>query len=355
MAQKYLDLTGLATFWSKIKNKITSSIAAITNTNTGTPGASKTITSFTQTDGKVAATFSDISISASQITSGTLPIAKGGTGATDAADARTNLDVYSKAETEALANGKVKVVTKLPSTGEEGTIYYVGPTGSGADKYAEYIWDDTGKAFIQVGEHSIDLSEYVKTVTQGDGDYVSSVTKSGNTITVTRGTLPEGAAASSTTPKMDGTAAVGTETAFARGDHVHPTDTSRAAASDLTSHTENTTVHITAAERTKWNGKQDALTFDGTYNSSTNKAATVSSITTRIAALDVASVGGDGKYISAIAETDGKISATVKTLATEPAADSAIAITAGGVYTALSGKQDTMVAITDAEIDEVCV
>jgi hypothetical protein len=33
--------------------------------------------------------------------------------------------------------------------------------------------------------------------------------------------------ASSTTPKMDGTAAVGTETAYAKGDHVHPTDTSR--------------------------------------------------------------------------------------------------------------------------------
>lgn len=28
---------------------------------------------------------------------------------------------------------------------------------------------------------------------------------------------------------MDGTAAVGTEMAFARGDHVHPTDTSRQA------------------------------------------------------------------------------------------------------------------------------
>lgn len=37
--------------------------------------------------------------------------------------------------------------------------------------------------------------------------------------------------ASSTTPKMDGTAAVGSETAWAKGDHVHPTDTSRAAAS----------------------------------------------------------------------------------------------------------------------------
>lgn len=34
--------------------------------------------------------------------------------------------------------------------------------------------------------------------------------------------------ASSTSPAMDGTAAVGTETTWAHGDHVHPTDTSRA-------------------------------------------------------------------------------------------------------------------------------
>lgn len=37
----------------------------------------------------------------------------------------------------------------------------------------------------------------------------------------------------SATPLMDGTAAVGSSAAYARGDHVHPTDTSRAAASDL--------------------------------------------------------------------------------------------------------------------------
>lgn len=36
-------------------------------------------------------------------------------------------------------------------------------------------------------------------------------------------------AATTTTPKMDGTAAVGSETAYAKGDHVHPTDTSRQA------------------------------------------------------------------------------------------------------------------------------
>lgn len=39
---------------------------------------------------------------------------------------------------------------------------------------------------------------------------------------ITSGDIPEGAAASTTTPKMNGTAAVGTEMAFARGDHVHP-------------------------------------------------------------------------------------------------------------------------------------
>ena len=44
---------------------------------------------------------------------------------------------------------------------------------------------------------------------------------------LTTGDIPEGAAASTTTPKMDGTASVGTEMAFARGDHRHPKDTSK--------------------------------------------------------------------------------------------------------------------------------
>lgn len=48
---------------------------------------------------------------------------------------------------------------------------------------------------------------------------------------ITSADVPEGAVATTTTPKMDGTAAVGSETKFARGDHIHPTDTSRAASS----------------------------------------------------------------------------------------------------------------------------
>jgi len=45
---------------------------------------------------------------------------------------------------------------------------------------------------------------------------------------ITADDVPEGAAGTTTTPKMDGTAAVGTETTFARGDHRHPSDTTKA-------------------------------------------------------------------------------------------------------------------------------
>ena len=85
-------------------------------------------------------------------------------------------------------------------------------------------------------------------------------------------------------------------------------------------------------------GKQAALAFDGTYNASTNKAATVSTVTNAISGLDVSSVGGNGKYISAISETDGKISATATTMDTTPTANSTNAVTSGGIKTALDAK-----------------
>ena len=120
--------------------------------------------------------------------SGQLPVANGGTGSNTAAGARTNLSVYSKSEIDSLMSGRVEIVTELPATGKSGITYYVGPTGSGADKYDEYIW--TGSAFLKVGEHSLDLSNYVNTVaTSGSGSVVTGVSKSGNTVTVTKGNI----------------------------------------------------------------------------------------------------------------------------------------------------------------------
>lgn len=59
----------------------------------------------------------------------------------------------------------------------------------------------------------------------------SEITNDSGFITVRD--IPEGAAASTTTPLMDGVASVGTETAFARGDHRHPSDTSKANVADV--------------------------------------------------------------------------------------------------------------------------
>lgn len=57
---------------------------------------------------------------------------------------------------------------------------------------------------------------------------VSQLENDAKYITISE--IPEGAAASNTVPKVDeGSGAIGTELAFARGDHVHPTDTTRLA------------------------------------------------------------------------------------------------------------------------------
>lgn len=77
----------------------------------------------------------------------------------------------------------------------------------------------------------------------------SDLTNDSGYITVND--VPEGAAASTTTPAMDGTASVGTETAFARGDHVHPSDTSKV---DKVAGKGLSTEDFTTAEKTKLSG-----------------------------------------------------------------------------------------------------
>lgn len=53
-------------------------------------------------------------------------------------------------------------------------------------------------------------------------------------------------------------------------------------------------------------------TFDGTYNASSNKAATVSTVTNAISALDGGTIGtpGTGKTVTALSQTNGNVSAT---------------------------------------------
>ena len=77
----------------------------------------------------------------------------------------------------------------------------------------------------------------------------SDLTNDSGFITVND--VPEGAAASTTVPLMDGTAATGTETAFARGDHVHPSDTTKV---DKVAGKGLSTNDYTTAEKNKLSG-----------------------------------------------------------------------------------------------------
>ena len=143
----------------------------------------------------------------------------------------------------------------------------------------------------------------------------------------------------------DEIASVGIETSWARGDHVHPTDTSRAPTShassdtaygvgtssnyghvklsdaiDSTSGTSGGIAATPAAVKAAYElaaGKQDPLAFDGTYNSSTNKAATESTVTDAINDLDVSNITGfgAGKTLASLSETNGKIAATFQDIA----------------------------------------
>jgi hypothetical protein len=77
-----------------------------------------------------------------------------------------------------------------------------------------------------------------------------------------------------------------------------------------------------------------ALTKAGTWETMLGSAA----ITNAINALDVSSVGGAGKYISQISETDGKISATATSFDSTPTSGSINAVTSSGIKTALDAK-----------------
>lgn len=118
-----------------------------------------------------------------------------------------------------------------------------------ADKNSNYLDSNGVLYFWQKIKELVNKNKVTKTSElTNDSGYITSAD------------VPAGVEASSTVPNMDGEASVGTEVKFARGDHRHPTDTSRASAEDLTNHTGNTTIHVTSEDKTNWNGKANKST-----------------------------------------------------------------------------------------------
>lgn len=93
-----------------------------------------------------------------------------------------------------------------------------------------YFWQKIKAYFVTDVSYDSTNKKIQKTKAGSTSDVVTlaTVATSGsyNDLSNTP-TIPAGAEKTSTTPIMDGVAAVGSETKFAAGDHVHPSDTSR--------------------------------------------------------------------------------------------------------------------------------
>lgn len=149
-------------------------------------------------------------------------------------------------------------------------------------------------------------------------------------------------------PQINGNALTGNKTGANLGLQDAITSESKLS-SDLVDDTGAENLFVSSTEKSTWGGKQDPATTLSGYGitDAYTKTETGTQITNAIGALDVSSVGGSGKYISAISETDGKISATAETMDTTPTSGSEKAVTSGAVYTALASKQD---ALTTAQL-----
>lgn len=119
--------------------------------------------------------------------------------------------------------------TALPnaSTANTGFTYKVITAGTYASQAA-----DIGDMFISNGStwelvpSGDDISSVIVTKIQTSGTKIATITVDSTSTDIYAPTPPSAATAN---PVMDGTAAIGTSSKYAKEDHVHPTDTSRQA------------------------------------------------------------------------------------------------------------------------------
>lgn len=223
------------------------------------------------------------------------------------------------------------------------------------------------------------LWQQLKTKLAGKANTTDVPTKTSDLVNdsgfLTGADIPEGAAASTSTPLMDGTAAVGTEMAFARGDHRHPTDTSRAplaspaftgtpTAPTAAAGTNSTQVATTAFVTTAIGTKQDTLTFDSAPTASSTNPVTSGGVATALSAkLDTATA--EATYakltdISGIYKYKGSVAAYADLPASGNTAGDVYDVQATGMNYAWTGTAWdqlgmtlTIDSITNSEIDTI--
>lgn len=194
--------------------------------------------------------------------------------------------------------GTVASFSQLPTTGNKvGDVYFVGDSSTtGSDKFEEYVWT-SGGTWEFIGKIS-----NPPTYTSGTGISITNENVINHSNSVTQ----------------QATTSLKKVSWDAQG-HITGSDTVTGA--DLPVATSETAGVVKVGTNLSIsNGVLSATdttyTFDGTYNASTNKAATVSTVTNAINALDVSDITGfgAGKTLATLTETDGKIAATFQNI-----------------------------------------
>lgn len=316
-----------------------------------------------------------------------------------------NLDAYAKKDdiTAVLKfMGVVTGVDKLPTASADavGHVYIVA-SGSDKDAYAEYVcvdsngetaggyaWEKLGNGASLEGYYTkkeiealftaLSLTNpgaegsFISTVSQTAGKVSASATAfatsvaSGGKVAPTSGavyTAIEGAKSAllggetSATIKsnadaiavlkgadtVDGSVAKKIKDAIGALDYT-------AGVGDYVTNVSQTDGKIAVTKGTK--GEVEASNT-GLVDGGTVHSFVTSHVATAIQGLDVASVGGDGKFLSAISEADGKISATVQILDTAIPANNpstVVAPTTSAVKAYADSVYDAFGSVTEAEI-----
>ena len=253
------------------------------------------------------------------VDTGVQKIENGGTGKTTANDA-ANAFINSLTTGESVPEDNDYFISQYVNGGTTTTTYHRRPVS----KLWEYI---KGKISSVLGLTSEKVSSYDSHLTNKDNPH--SVTKSqvGLGSVVNTG--------DSAIPVSGGTTKFTTGGAYTElNKKVDKVDGKGLSSNDFTDTYKN---KLDKIDTTVTTNSSNLVTSGAVATAiSTEVTNRNTAITNAINNLDVSSVGGDGKYISAISETNGKISATSTTMDTAPTTDSVKAVTSGGIKTAIS-------------------
>ena len=164
-----------------------------------------------------------------------------------------------------------------------------------AKKYLDYdglsyFWSQIKGLFVSEITYDSATRQIQKTKGNTTGNVVAIPTATSHLTNdsgfITSADVPEGSSASTITPLMDGTASKGTDNGFARGDHKHPTDTSRAPVSHA-----STATTYGKGNDTKYGHVRLSDSYDSSIDNTKGTAATPKAVE---AALEQANDYADG-------------------------------------------------------------